>query len=156
MTASKKQAVEDLARAGIFVDAPTVGAPVLDSIETVADTDLAELARQEKFMNELLTIRLSTTTDPNAPPFALLTINDVRNRVAIPRGVPVPVKRMHVEVLARMRETRYTQPTRNPMDPEPGNMLVAHNAQVYPFEVIADPSPAGRAWFEALMAEPTY
>jgi hypothetical protein len=155
---SKKQNAEELARAGIFVEVPTIDAPPLDfSIEPVgSDNELGRVAAQEAFMNEPIKIRLATTTDPNATPYAIVTVNDVRNRAVIPRGVPFDVKRSHVEVLARMRETRYTQPNRNMSDPESGNGLVPQHAMVYPFEVLHDPNPKGRAWLERVMSEPAY
>jgi hypothetical protein len=86
----------------------------------------------------------------------IVTVNDVHNRVVIPRGQTVTVKRLHVEVLARMRETRFTQPVRNMSDPESGNVLLPQHAQVYPFEILEDKNPRGRAWLERLFAEPTY
>jgi hypothetical protein len=150
-----RKSAEELARLGIAV--PPVQVVESQDIEAVVgNTDLAELARSEAFMNERLMIRLATTTDPNAPPFATVCVNDVNNRVVIPRGNAVPVKRMHVEVLARMRETRFTQPARNPMDPESGNGLIPHHAQVYPFEVLRDDNPMGRPWLDAILSEPAY
>ena len=154
---SKQRSAEELARLGISVDVPKI--EVMDdtaSVEPIAETDIAVLARDEKFMAELVKIRIASTTDQNAPPFATVIVNDVTNRVQIPRGVPVYVRRMHLEVLARMRETRFTQPARNPYDPEPGNQLIPHHAWAYPFEVIEDKNPRGREWLERLMNEPTY
>lgn len=152
-----RKSVEELARLGIQVEAPTIEVIGTQSVDAVlANMDLAELARSEAFMAESLVIRLATTTDENATPFAVVTINDVNNRAVIPRGVPFRLRRLHVEVLARMRETRYTQPARNMGDPEAGNALIARHMQIYPFEVIEDKNPLGRAWLEAIYAEPTY
>jgi hypothetical protein len=153
MATISKRTHEDLARLGISVEAPVIQPPAEPVIETVAESDLSAMALDEAFMHQRVQIRLATTTDANAPPQAIVTVNDVNNRAVIPRGVPVWVKRLHVEVLARMRETRYTQPSRNMNDPEMGNQLIPHNAQVYPFEVLSDPSPAGRAWLERVLAE---
>lgn len=154
----KNQAdLDRLAAQGIEVELPQIDVIDKQDIEVITgDPDLSALARTEAFMNERIGIRVATTTDPNAPPYAIVTVNDVNNRVVIPRGQVVRVKRMHVEVLARMKETRYTQPTRNPMDPEGGNYLIPQHAQVYPFEVIEDKNPRGRAWVEALLNEPTW
>lgn len=156
-TPAKNIDVDELAKAGIFVDAPSI--EVADSdvdLETISsDKDLSKIASDEAFLNELVKIRVATTTDPNAPPYATVTVNDVRNRVQIPRGAVVPVKRMHVEVLARMRETKYRQHQNN-MDPEAGNVLHPTHAMVYPFEIVEDKNPLGRAWYERILAEPTY
>lgn len=155
--ATRKYSQDELAKLGIQVEPPKIDVQDTDpELDTINSTDLSSLAANEAFMHEHVTIRLATTTDQNAPPYASITVNDVNNRVVIPRGQPFRVKRLHVEVLARMRETRYTQATRNPMDPESGNRLIAHHAMVYPFEVIEDKNPRGRAWLEALMAEPAY
>ena len=151
--ATSKRDVEALARLGIQVEVPDMTPEAGPVIETVAESDLSKLAQDEAFMNEAIQIRLATTTDPNAPPRAIVTVNDARNRAVIERGRPMWVKRLHVEVLARMRETRYTQPTRNMAEPEHGNLLIPHQAQCYPFEVLSDPSPYGRAWLERVLAE---
>lgn len=154
---SKNLSVEQLAAAGVYVELPKIEVvddqPSVDPI--VLDKDFAQLASDEKFLHELVQIRIATTTDENAPPFAVVVVNDINNRVRIPRGIPVWVKRCQVEVLARMRETRFSQPVRNPMDPETGNQLIPRHAQVYPFEVLEDRNPMGRAWYARLMAEPT-
>lgn len=152
--AAKNPSRDELERAGIFVETPTIEVPGSDRhIETVAESDLARISREEAFMNERVTIRVSTTTDPNAPPFCTVTVNSPQNRVQIPRGIPVTIKRMFVEVLARMTETRYSQLASNPHDPEPGNQLIPHHARPYPFEVLADANPLGREWLERVLAE---
>lgn len=156
MSKSQNQARDALAAQGIQFDAPQIEVPQESLIDTVANGDLSQLARDESFMNEIVRIRLATTTDVNAPPYATVTVNDVNNRVHLPRGVVIPVKRLHVEVLARMRETRFTQPVRNMMDPEAGNFLIPHHGQCYPFEVIEDRNPRGRAWLESVLSEPSY
>ena len=156
MATSKQFSHDELAKLGIKAEIPEIIVPEEPMLETVADSDLADLARNEAFMNERVRIRLATTTDPNAPPYAVVTVNDVNNRVTVPRGVPMWVKRLHVEVLARMKETRFTQPARNPMDPESGNYLIPQHAQAYPFEIIEDKNPLGRPWLERVLAEPAY
>lgn len=150
---TRRRDLDALAKQGIQFNMPEVDTGEAPEIETVAETDLGSLAADEAFMNERVRIRLATTTDPNAPPEAIVTVNSSAHRAVIPRGVPMWVKRMHVEVLARMRETRYTQPTRNPMDPESGNRLIPSDAMVYPFEVLEDPNPRGRAWLERVLAD---
>lgn len=157
MTTDKKaSAAETLRKNGIAVETPQI--EVVDDndfdIQKVAESDLASLASNESFLNETVKIRIATTTDPNAAPAADITVNSPANRVIIPRGVVCTVKRLHVEVLARMKETRYTQPARNMMDPEGGNALIGRTAMVYPFEVVEDKNPAGRAWLENILAEP--
>jgi hypothetical protein len=151
---AKNQLQDQLAAAGIRVEVPEIEIPEQPQVETVsADADLKRVASEESFMNEIVTIRLATTTDQNAPPFATVTVNSPANRVQIPRGRVVGVKRMFVEVLARMRETRYSQPVRNMADPEAGNEILGQHADAWPFEVIRDPNPLGHAWLERVRAE---
>jgi len=123
-------------------------------IQLVSESELAKVASQEAFMQEILKIRLASTTDVNASPYVVLTCNGVADRIVVPRGIPTNVKRMHVEVLARMREIRYTQRPPVAGDLETGNYLYPSVAHVYPFEVLRDPSPVGHAWLENILAEP--
>lgn len=122
-------------------------------IETVAESDLERVAREDKFMNEIVKIRIGTTTDPNARPFVTVCVNGPENRVQLPRGYVCGIKRMFVEVLARMWETAYTQAARNSFDPESGNEVIGRQSQAYPFEVVEDKNPLGRPWLERILAE---
>lgn len=145
---------DSLTAQGFAVDTPAIILPEQAEIETVSqDADLKRVASEESFMNEVIRIRLATTTDPNARPFATVTVNAPTNRVQIPRGRVVGIKRMFVEVLARQWETAYTQPVRNMADPEMGNELIGHDALVYPFEVVEDKNPLGRVWLERILQE---
>jgi hypothetical protein len=151
---TRKAAQDALAAQGIQFEAKAI--EVIDPtpvIDPIGMTDLAKVAAEEAFMNEFVTVRLATTTDPSAPPLATLTVNDVNQRVQLHRGVPYRVRRFHVEVLARMRETRHSQPPRNLSDPESGNYLIAQHAQVFPFEVLKDDNPRGRPWLEHILYE---
>lgn len=153
----KKINTEKLLARGVEAIVPTIVDEEHADIQLVSEGDLADVASNEAFMNERVKIRLATTTDLNAPPYAIVTVNSAQNRVVIPRGEVVDVKRMHVEILARMRETRYTQPfLTNLNDVEKANHLVARHSMVYPFEVIEDKNPKGRAWLENILAEPAY
>lgn len=152
-----KESIKALAQAGIHIEDPKI-IVADDSVEielVTENVDLAKLAADEKFMADELVIRLGTTTDENARPYATVTINGPQNRANIPRGIPVRIKRMYVEVLARMKETRYKQIT-NPMDPEAGNELHPNHAQAYNFEVLKDPSPIGAEWLDRILNEPAY
>ena len=81
-----------------------------------------------------------------------LSVNGVNVRIA--RNVPTWIKRMHLEVLARMKETRVTQdltPNREgeiTMDSLRGNTGLA-----YPFTVLQDKNPKGGAWLANVLAE---
>jgi hypothetical protein len=107
-------------------------------------------ARDEAFMNEMVTIILADTTDENAPPHIILSVNGVTQPLL--RGVPTMVRRKFVEVLARCKESKYNQRTANPMEPDRIEM-VQRTAFAYPFEVVEDKNPKGRAWLRAVMTE---
>ena len=92
------------------------------------------------------------TTDANASPYATLSVNG--ERVIVRRAVKTVVKRKHVEVLARMKETRYSQDLNPNSNGEiTTDSVRGHSALAYPFTVLEDPSPKGGAWLEHILAE---
>jgi hypothetical protein len=121
------------------------------NIEPVVSQEFGKAVSEEAFMNELLVIELATTTSEEDPQHVIVNVNNVAQPLM--RGVPFEVKRKYVEVLARCKETKYKQPHRNMDNPEPGNQLVGRTALTYPFTVIEDKNPIGRAWLKAVLAE---
>ena len=121
-------------------------------IETVAESkDFSKLAAEESFMNEMVTVLVHSTTDENQPPHFIVNCNGINMPVV--RGVPTAMKRKYVEILARMKETKYTQVTPNPSSPDVSELRARHGL-VYPFDVQHDPNPRGRAWLQHVLAEP--
>lgn len=125
------------------------GDPEIEPISK--DADFKKIAADEKFMNELVTISIHTSPDENQPNHVIVNCNGT-NQLII-RGVPIRVKRKYVEILARMKETKYRQSTPNPAAPDEIQMH-SRSGQVYPFEVLEDPNQKGRAWLNHVMAEP--
>lgn len=124
----------------------------IPTVDPVSQGDFADIASQEKFMHEPVTILLLPTTDANAPPYALVNVNG--DREIIPRGVKKIIKRKHLEVLARMKETRWTQSVPDGYVGQIGaDSLQGHTALVYPFQVLKDDNPKGPAWLEHVLAE---
>lgn len=113
--------------------------------------DFRALAAEEAFMNEPVVIRVAETTDENQPPHVMVNCNGVNQPLL--RGVPTRVKRKYVEILARMKETKYRQSTPNPSEPD-RIVMNERTALVYPFEVLEDANPKGRAWLNAVLADP--
>jgi len=139
--ASKKNTVQGME---IIDDEPV--------IETVAESrDFSKLAADEAFMNELVTVMVHSTTDENQPNHVVVNCNGMNQPLI--RGVPTTVKRKYVEILARMKETKYTQVTRNPSAPDQIDMVARHGLS-YPFDLVEDKNPRGRAWLQNVLAEP--
>lgn len=120
-------------------------------VETVAESkDFRQLAADEAFMNELVTVMVHSTTDENQAPHIIVNCNGMNQPIV--RGMPTQVKRKYVEILARMKETKYTQRTPNPAAPDITEMM-PRTGLAYPFEVTSDPNPRGRAWLQNVLAE---
>ena len=119
-------------------------------VEPIVNSEFDRTVSEEAFMNELLLVELHDDNDENAPPYAELSVNGVS--CPLVRGTPTWLRRKFVEVLARCKETKYTQRTANPMEPDRIEMI-PRTAMVYPFSVLEDPNPKGRAWLQAVKAE---
>jgi hypothetical protein len=141
MATSKNKAIQGME---IVDDAPV--------IETVAESrDFRSLAADESFMNEMVTVMVHSTTDENQSPQVVVNCNGT-NSVII-RGYPTQVRRKYVEILARMKETKYSQRTLNPAAPDQIDMVARHGLS-YPFDLVEDKNPRGRAWLQNVLAEP--
>ena len=122
-------------------------------IEPVSQAhDFKEIAAEESFMNEMLTIVVAASNNENDAPQVVVNCNGT-NQVLI-RGVPTKVRRKYVEILARAVELRYRQETRNPTQPDQISMTQSR-ALTYPFQVLEDPNRKGPAWLLHILNEPT-
>jgi hypothetical protein len=134
---------------------PIAGIEVRDdqpSVEPVgATTDFEKLASDEAFMNEMVTVLVHSTTDENQAPHLIVNCNGIN--MPIIRGIPIQMKRKYLEILARMKETKYTQVTPNPAAPDRSELHARHGL-AYPFDVQEDRNPRGRAWLANVLAEP--
>ena len=124
-------------------------APTIDLVSELKD--FAALASSEVFMNEHVTIMVHSTTDENQPPQVIVNCNGMNQPII--RGYPTTIKRKYVQILARMKETKYSQVTRNPAAPDQIDMVARHGLS-YPFDLVEDKNPRGRAWLTNVMAEP--
>ena len=116
-------------------------------IERVSETNFMKGLSEEKFMNQILTIRVAANREKGS----LLYVNPGVNGVHQPiiRGVESRVKRKYVEVLARATYTTYDQ-VKNPMNPADIKM-VPNKVLNDPFEVLHDPSKNGREWLNSIL-----
>jgi hypothetical protein len=135
--------------------APAMGIEITDDepvVETVSESkDFSKLAASEKFMNEMVTILIHSTTDENQAPHVIVNCNGTNQPII--RGVPTKIRRKYVEILARMKETKYTQVTPNPAAPDMSELRARHGL-AYPFDLVEDTNPRGRAWLQNVLAEP--
>lgn len=131
------------------------GVEVLDDapiVETVSESkDFRQLAADEAFMNEMVTVLVHSTTDENQAPHVIVNCNGTNQPII--RGVPTKIRRKYVEILARMKETKYTQVTPNPAAPDVSHLQARHGL-AYPFDLVDDPNARGRAWLNNVLAEP--
>ena len=120
-------------------------------IEKVTENDFVKAAALEAFMNEALTVLVHEDPSDNAVENPCPSVNGI-NQPFI-RGKEQKVKRKYVEALARGRVTKYEQRVTDASRPE--NVQMAEKtALVYPFSVLHDPNPNGRAWLKSILAQP--
>ena len=120
------------------------------SIESIVNKEFAREVFEEAFMNEMVVVVVADTTDENVNPMPMPSVNGTSQPIM--RGIPTRIKRKYLEVLARCKETKYSQRTANPMEPDRIEM-VPRTAFTYPFQVVEDLNPKGGAWLKAVMAE---
>lgn len=135
-----------------LIDQGATGLDDQPDIQTVAESDLARVAADEAFMNEQVVVIVMASTDANAAPYVNLNVNG--DRAVVFRDRPTIIRRKHLEVLARMKETRVSQDlTPNPQGEITMDSLRAHTGLAYPFTVIKDDNPKGGAWLANVLAE---
>lgn len=106
----------------------------------------------EAFNHEVLTIKVHDSTDEDDEPVPSV-INGGTSQYFI-RGRSQPVKRKFVEVLARMKTTRYTQQIVKDGNGDEHYSMVPHTALRFPFSVEHDPSgKRGEEWLKKILAE---
>lgn len=120
-------------------------------VDPVGEREFKDIAEYEKFMAEQVVIRIHSTPDKNEPPAAFIGENGAG--VWIPRNVKVRLPRSYVETLARSQSRSY-RTDRNP-DPnaDEGMVTKTTSGACYPFEVLQDPNPRGRAWLQRVTHE---
>lgn len=151
--------VSPKARQGFDLDTLAKGGSDIEVIQP--GKDFQQLVENEAFMHDLLEVRFHETGDPNAPKMIEVGVGiagidgsagkDVRK--AYMRGQIYQIPRFVVEVLAHAKVTSLVQkqgPSGRPDD----IVNVEKHAFYYPFEVIRDPNPKGRAWLEKVLADP--
>lgn len=122
-------------------------APVIEPVTGIVD----DVVATEAFMNEMVCIRVNEATSEFDDPGPCPSVNGVN--MPIRRGVPTWVKRHFVEALCHAKPARFTMQNVDPHDPS-RRELYQHITMAYGFSVVEDRNPRGRAWLEALLAQP--
>jgi hypothetical protein len=121
---------------------------VIEPVDKLLRT--AELA-QEKFMNDVLTIRIERGREKHAPQWVDVYVNGVLQWVKI--GEPQKIKRKFVEVLARSQPFSVQTDHGTTNEERPQNRLHRSQFAQYPFSVLHDPSPMGNEWLQRVYME---
>lgn len=120
-------------------------------IEPVDKPVNKEWADQMAFNEEVIEVMVHESTDEKANPIVEIFCNGVPQRFI--RGQKQAVKRKFVEVLARAKETRYSQEKVKDQAGNESYKQVPHTALANPFSVIRDPSPRGADWLTSVLRE---
>ncbi|HXE49572.1 MAG TPA: hypothetical protein VN663_14430 [Ramlibacter sp.] len=121
-------------------------------LEQIAESPMdQEWHDMMRFNEEMITIKVATTTDLNAEQVFEINVNG--RLEFFRRGETKTVKRYIVDHMLRMKETRYTQ--REIMDEEGIRQIVnvPHTALKYDFSVIRDDNPRGGDWLKWTLAQ---
>ena len=117
----------------------------------VVDSPLSnDYAAQLAFNEEYVDVVVHESTNPNDQEIFDVYCNGVPQWFK--RGETQTVKRKYVEILARARQTSIATRTANSYDGEVVNRIDKHTAVRYPFSVIHDSNPKGRAWLKSVLA----
>ena len=131
-------------------DLPAQGKARLESADLVVAEQPVSKEKLDalKFNEDVLTILVHDTTNPADEPIVEVWNDGTPQRFQ--RGKEQQVKRKYVEVLARAKNTTYTQ---RKLPDNAGYQNIPHTALRYPFSVVSDPNPRGAAWLKALLAQ---
>lgn len=108
----------------------------------------------EKFMRDELTVIIHESTNPlDHPRPEIQNVGGAMNPFVFIRGREMKVKRYIVEVLARMKKTRFENKKITDDQGIDHYTYPQHSGLVYPFSVLHDPDPRGRDWLRAILQE---
>lgn len=134
-----------------FSALPTGGYSVQPVTEREFANDKEGQAAYEAFMREPIVLKIHSTTDKNEPLVADVALNGVK--CPMPREKPIKVPRAFVEVLARSQNRAYEQERVPDPDAAEGYKTRRTTGVQFPFSVLHDPSPKGRAWLQRITHE---
>jgi hypothetical protein len=121
-------------------------------IEPVVDFGrFKDKAAELAFLEELVTIRIHGSGDPNAENPVVLGVNG--RQVAILRDQDTIVRRKYVEQLLRSKPEAIATRQVRTGDGDVRNIIDKSRSLKYPFSIIRDENPLGRRWEARIRAE---
>jgi len=107
----------------------------------------------EKFMAEKVEVILAEPMSEMEPIFAELQVNG--DYVCVPRdGNPHTIRRYHLEILARAKQSRVRQKKIVNADGSMGFQEENVLALTYPYQLVRDDNPHGRSWLKSVAKNP--
>jgi hypothetical protein len=123
----------------------------LDNFE-ILDREVPKAALDAAaFFEEELEVEILPTENPNAEAVIQLQCNGVNQFLV--RGVPAFIKRKYVEILARAKTENVATPEFIDANGNRSTRVTKSQGLRYPFRVLQDRNPQGRAWLENVMRQ---
>ena len=122
-----------------------------DSFEIVDGPKGMSKAAALAFDQEIVEVVVSPTTDKNAERYPCVYVRGIAQYFE--RGKRMAVRRKYVEGLARAKKTAVYTVSAKDQDGADTMNIVQDTGLKYPFAVVNDPNPNGRAWLEKVLAE---
>lgn len=118
------------------------------AVAAVSEREFQNEAEYAAFMEEEIVLLMHPTSDLNAEPFVPVGCNG--EQIWLPRGVPISIPRKFVESLTGLQVTYRTERVQDP-NAEEGYVQRTRMSMPYPFQVVTDRNPKGKAWLERVL-----
>jgi len=122
-----------------------------DQFEIVDGPKLADKAAALAFMEEKVVVRIHPTSERSREKIPCLSVNGVNQYIV--RGRPQVIRRKFLEVLARAKEDNVETPFSRDNNGYDTYNIYKTQSLKYPFELIEDRNPNGRAWLDKILSE---
>lgn len=137
------------------IDMPATGAidknDFYDHFETVESIIPSDQLAAHAFFEEVVEVEITPTDNPRAEQVINLCCNGI-NQFMI-RGVKTPIKRKFLEILARAKTETIATPEFIDGNGDRSTRVVKSQGLRYPFRVLRDDNPNGRAWLENVLIQ---
>lgn len=145
---------------------PATGSVTRESeiIQSVGESVHSDMVSELAFMEEPMTIYIEPSGSEDSEQFAQVAVNGKGAEVFdantgkwypigyLPVGKEITTKRKYVEVLARSKPQKVKTRVDDPRG-DPRNVVQRFTHSRFPFSVLEDKNPKGRAWLSRIKAE---